>query len=161
VCSSYVWQDASVSAGLLMMTYLLGSSISRRTGMMQRPLALRGMLYSLVAMFGGTLHVTVTDIKQHYRDNSSDLAAAKLGPQYAAGGILYYEKMLARNRALRRLNTESGDRLYTAYGNEKQTLRAPRVPLTERLEALREYCEKHHPATEGSAEGPTSGAAGA
>ncbi|KAF0288145.1 Transmembrane protein 177 [Amphibalanus amphitrite] len=156
VCSSQVWQDGGVGAAALFATYLLGSSLNQRLGFAQRPRGLRVMLYSLVSLFGVAVWVTVTDVIQHHRDSESDMAAARLGAAYAWGGVEFYEKTLERNRALRRLLGDDGESSYSAFGNERTLLRQPRMPLTERLETLRAYCEKHHPVERAAGEGSVS-----
>jgi len=51
----------------------------------------------------------------------ADDATAQIGPDYADGGIEYYEKMLSRNRAMRELLGEEGERRFHPDGN----IRAP------------------------------------
>ncbi|XP_037068998.1 transmembrane protein 177-like [Pollicipes pollicipes] len=146
--ASHVYADGAIGTGAFFVTYSLGRATNRRMGFAQRPLVLRLMLYTLVSLFGIALWTTVTDLVQHYRDSQADQAAAQLGATYAWGGVEFYEKMLERNRALRRLLGDAGERQYSAYGNELYMLRTPRMPVTERLETLRAYCERHHPRDE-------------
>ena len=43
----------------------------------------------------------IKDGYNRYIDKELDRRAARLKPEYAAGGVEFYDKILARNRALR------------------------------------------------------------
>ena len=46
-----------------------------------------------------------------------DRAAASLGPEYSAGGVEYYTKILESNMALRELQGEAGRAKYNRHGD--------------------------------------------
>ena len=55
--------------------------------------------------------------RNYYYERGSDVSTASIGPDFAAGGIEYYQKAMARNRALRELLGVQGEKRFTASGN--------------------------------------------
>lgn len=102
----------------------------------------RGAVFSAI---GGTFYLLFLLADDTYycrRDVKVDMKAAKYGPEYAEGGVEFYNKLLQRNMALRVLMGSEGDRLYTLYGNAVTTLRRPEATLTERRDLLNTYLEE-------------------
>ena len=50
------------------------------------------------------------------------MSTGSVGPDFAEGGIEYYQKLLARNRALRELLGDEGRRRFTPEGNYKTSI---------------------------------------
>ncbi|XP_037094863.1 transmembrane protein 177-like [Pollicipes pollicipes] len=139
--ASHVYADGAIGTGAFFVTYSLGRVPPTGAWASHSALWCCGfMLYTLVSLFGIALWTTVTDLVQHYRDSQADQAAAQLGATYAWGGVEFYEKMLERNRALRRLLGDPASASYSAYGNELYMLRNAAHARHRTLETLRAYC---------------------
>ena len=86
--------------------YFLTANFNEKLLMFEKPFMLRlGMymiLFSLTSMIAlNTLHKSRTAL-----DLTCDSQACKLGPEYAAGGVEYYEKAIKRIDLLRKLMPE-------------------------------------------------------
>lgn len=61
----------------------------------------------------------VCKIRNNFLERTADEKAASYGPDLAEGGLEYYNKMLARNRALRELLGKEGEKRFTAKGQPR------------------------------------------
>ncbi|XP_055532314.1 transmembrane protein 177 [Wyeomyia smithii] len=110
-------------------TYNLASLVNRRNNLYIRPFSLRCMLYVICGIFGFGVYSFATDITEVQFDTSVDKKLAALGPEMANAGARFYDKILKKNIAMRKL---TGDDYYTAGGNINYMLRQKTVPLTSR-----------------------------
>jgi len=80
-------------------------------------------------------------IRNNFFERTSDEKSAGYGPDFAEGGIEYYDKMLARNVALRELLGKDGEKRFTAKGNIRTSfqnwIRDFNIPLYHRSIASR------------------------
>ena len=76
-----------------------------------------------------------------YIDKELDRRAANIKPDYAAGGVEYYDKLMRRNVALRDLQGEKGRSLYTGKGEFIQgILRHKSATITDRRNVCAQQC---------------------
>ena len=101
----------------------------------------RFVFFAAVAQFGYFMYVSMADLYQCWSEKGADRSAARLGWAYAQGGAEYYTKTLDRNKALRKLLENEGERLFTLHGNESSFLRRRHLQLTERKTTLEGYCK--------------------
>ena len=81
------------------------------------------------------------DAYNRYIEKELDARAAGISPDYAEGGVEYYNKLLQRNIALRELLGEEGRSQYTMRGDIIQgVVRVKSANITER----REICQKQN-----------------
>lgn len=88
------------------------------------------MLYSILTGFGYGLYSLFRDGTQHYFERETDDTLASLGPEVVGAGVRFYEKLLAKNVAIRGLSGDNS--VYTSKGNLTYLFRNRYVPLTER-----------------------------
>lgn len=110
--------------------YSMGKYFNLKMQLLNRPLSMRLVLYSILSGFGYGLWALLRDGTQHYYEKEADDTLASLGPEVANAGVRFYEKQLEKNISIRGL---SGDHsVYTAKGNLTFLFRNRHVPLTER-----------------------------
>lgn len=90
---------------------------------------MRGVLYSILGVFGFGIWSFLKDFTQVYYDTSVDKKLCSAGPEIIDAGIRFYDKLLKKNIAIRGL---TGDDTYTVKGNENFLIRQKRLPLTIR-----------------------------
>ncbi|XP_062550674.1 transmembrane protein 177-like [Armigeres subalbatus] len=112
-------------------TYSAASSINQRCNFYVRPLSLRLMLYAICSLFGYGLYSFSQDMTEIYYDTDVDKQLAALGPEVVDAGARFYDKVLKKNVAVRKL---TGDDYYTAKGNVNYLIRQKATPLTIRKE---------------------------
>lgn len=103
----------------------------------------RFSFYSVVASTWFLLYLTIMDTYYCWQDNAVDKKTAHLTRTYAEGGVEYYEKLLARNRALRSIMGSEGQRKITPFGNIVSTWRRSHVQLTTRRDNLQMYLKNY------------------
>ena len=92
----------------------------------------RVALYGIIGGVALGFYISLHDVYMCHRDNKADRNAAKLGQDFAEGGLEYYNKMLQRRQALRILLGPDGPSMYTQYGNEVYGVRTPHVQCSQR-----------------------------
>jgi len=103
----------------------------------------RFIVFSTIGVAGLSLYIMISDASHCWYDNRVDEAAAKLRKIYAEGGVEYYEKVLQRNCALRRLLGLKGAKQFTRYGNVVSLWRNRSVQLTSRHDNLVKYLAEY------------------
>lgn len=96
------------------------------------PLSLRVILYTLVGSFATGTYFLLKDSTEVYYESDVDKRLCELGPDFIESGIIFYEKILERNQALRELMGREGENKYSKMGNENFGLRQPRLALIHR-----------------------------
>lgn len=109
--------------------YGMGSAINRRGQLYARPLAMRMVLYGILALFGVGLYSFATDFTEVYYDTSIDKQLCDVGPEFVEAGVRFYGKLLQKNAAIRHLSNDYG---YAVSGNVNFGLRQKSMPLTVR-----------------------------
>ena len=76
-----------------------------------------------------------------YIDKELDRRAANIKPDYAAGGVEYYDKLMMRNSSLREFQGEKGRSLYTGKGEVIQgIIRHKSATITDRRNVCAQQC---------------------
>lgn len=118
--------------------YFMGRLANDRLHLLVRaPRAVRVCLYGLIVALNATVYICFKDAMSQLWDRKADREAAALGRDFVEGGIEYYEKLLQRNRALRELLGDEGRKCYTSKGNINRILRTDHIPITHRLDVLK------------------------
>lgn len=131
------FQSAALSFSVLN-CYFMSRLINDRFRLLIRaPRTFRVALYGVVVALHATVYIGFKDAMSQYWDKKADSEAASLGREYVEGGVEYYEKLLQRNRALRELLGDEGRKYYTSKGNIDRIIRSDHVPITHRLEGLK------------------------
>ncbi|XP_042860335.1 transmembrane protein 177-like isoform X2 [Penaeus japonicus] len=137
----------AVTAGVVGMGYTIASGLNRNQQFYARPRGLRVIMYGLVSLFSYGMWVFGRDMGTNLYEAEADKTVADLGEKYAQGGLEFYEKVLQRNVALRSLMGTTGEKLYTAYGNDQMLLRTKHIPFTLRRDffkqRLNDYRNSH------------------
>jgi hypothetical protein len=106
------------------------------------PTWLRVGAYACFASIGVTLYFLAKDEYFCFLDDKADKRAGEFGKDYMAGGLEYYSKELQRNKALRVILGEYGERIYTPFGNYVSMWRLRHAPPTTRREKMEFFLEK-------------------
>lgn len=112
------------------------------------PTVTRGILYTIVGLFSLGTYFLMKDMTEVYYETEVDKKLCELGPDFIESGVIFYDKLLQRNQALRELMGSEGERKYSKLGNENYFLRQPRLALVhrkqyfeERLNVAKKNCE--------------------
>lgn len=119
-------------------------AIKQLLGLYSGPMLLRGVFNVLAVLLGFTGYYLCYDGVSQWLDYRSDKKAAAVSKAYAQGGLEFYEKILARNRLLRRIMGKQGETMYAPNGNlfPKNKLRLKHAPYTARRERILHALEK-------------------
>ncbi|XP_063534219.1 transmembrane protein 177 [Cydia strobilella] len=112
--------------------YSLTTYLNRRLNLYAGPAAMRGTLYSIAGLFGVGIYFLMKDSSEVYYETEVDKSLCALGPEYVEAGVIFYDKILKRNQALRELMGAEGEKKYSKLGNENFFLRQPRMALVHR-----------------------------
>ncbi|XP_071454755.1 transmembrane protein 177 [Hetaerina americana] len=112
--------------------YSISSTLNTKLQLHARKFYVRGVMYSIIGLFSFGLWAFANDFTTSHCEKEADLAACALGAEYALGGVKFYNQVLARNMALRKLMGANGEKVFTAYGNDQITFRQKHMPITER-----------------------------
>lgn len=99
-----------------------------------RPRSMRMVLYLFVTIFAFGNYCFLKDSTQMYYEQYVDEFLKEKDPIFAEGGQEYYEKMLQRNKALRKLLGKEGESRFSVLGNENFFIRQKHLPLLNRKE---------------------------
>ncbi|CAH2108293.1 unnamed protein product [Euphydryas editha] len=116
----------------IFLVYNLSQYLNRRLNLYAAPLNARVVLYSIVGLFGLGVYFLMKDVTEIHYETSVDMKLCELGPDFVESGVIFYEKLLQRNQALRELMGKEGEKKYTKLGNENYGLRQPHVALIHR-----------------------------
>lgn len=112
--------------------YNLTTYLNRKLNLYAGPVAMRGTLYSIAGLFGVGTYFLLKDMSEVYYETEVDKSLCALGPEYVEAGVIFYDKILKRNQALRELMGAEGEKKYSKLGNENFFLRQPRLALVHR-----------------------------
>ncbi|KAL1415995.1 hypothetical protein MTO96_028342 [Rhipicephalus appendiculatus] len=134
----YVQFQSAVLSFSVLNCYFMGRLVNDRFHLLIRvPRPFRVALYGVIVALHATVYIGFKDAMSQHWDKKADSEAASLGRDYVEGGIEYYEKLLQRNRALRELLGDEGRKYYTSKGNINRLLRSDHVPISHRLDSLK------------------------
>lgn len=114
--------------------YGIGKNLNTKYNLYSKPLMMRSVMYSFIAIFGFGIYSFLTDYTQMRYDIKVDKKLSEKDPILIEGGKEFYEKTILRNIALRSLMGRLGEKYYTVLGNENFFLRQKRMPLLVRKE---------------------------
>lgn len=112
--------------------YNLSQYLNKRLNLYAAPSALRGTLYTIVGLFGAGTYFLLKDMTEVHYETEVDKKLCDLGPDYIESGVIFYDKILKRNQALRELMGSEGESKYSKMGNENFFIRQPRLALVHR-----------------------------
>lgn len=93
---------------------------------------MRMALYVFITIFMFGNYCLLKDSTQIHYEQTIDEFLKGRDPIFVKGGKDYYEKMLQRNRALRKLLGKEGENRFSSLGNENFFIRQKHVPLLHR-----------------------------
>lgn len=117
--------------------YTFCQSINRKMNLYAGPLSLRLVLYTLTSLFGVGTYFLMKDMTEVYYETEVDKKLAEV-PDFVESGLIFYEKILQRNQALRELMGKEGQNKYSKFGNENFGIRQPRLALMHRKQFFEE-----------------------
>lgn len=112
--------------------YNVSHYLNNKLNLYAAPTPLRSLMYSIVGFFSIGTYFLFKDMTEVSYETQVDRKLCELGPEYIESGILFYDKLLKRNQALRELMGKEGERKYSKMGNENFGIRQPRLVLTHR-----------------------------
>lgn len=136
--TQYVYLRGLIATASLFLTYCLAYFVNTRFNFLKLPRTPRIVMYGFTSSIGYMNYIMLKDGLAHYYDKAADEAACNMGKEYVLGGIEFYEKLLARNRALRDALGAKGKTQYTMFGNEEVFLRTKTIPVTARLDIVKD-----------------------
>ncbi|KAI4469906.1 hypothetical protein MML48_1g14533 [Holotrichia oblita] len=113
-------------------TYSLSNFINTKLNLYSRPRSMRMALYAFITIFMVGNYCVLKDSTQIHYEQQIDEFLKGRDPLFVKGGKDYYEKMLQRNRALRKLLGKEGENRFSSLGNENFFIRQRHVPLLHR-----------------------------
>jgi len=117
----------------ILLTYNTARIINKKLGLFRRPPLIRGIAYLGLLPTMVISYLVVKDAYSRYIDKELDRRAAGVNPEFAAGGVEYYNKLLQRNMALRELEGDGGKARYTGNGEMMQgIIRVKHAGIQER-----------------------------
>lgn len=116
----------------LFFVYNLSQYLNKRLNLYAANTSLRASFYTIVGLFGLGAYFLMKDMTEVYYETNVDKKLCELGPDFIESGVIFYDKLLKRNQALRELMGSEGERKYSKLGNENFFLRQPRVALMHR-----------------------------
>ncbi|XP_063822565.1 transmembrane protein 177 [Ostrinia nubilalis] len=116
----------------LFLAYNVSQFINTKLNLYIAPLSMRLTLYSIVGLFSMGTYFLMKDMTEVHYETSVDKKLCELGPEFVESGVIFYEKMLQRNQALRELMGKDGEAKYSKLGNENFAIRQPRIALSHR-----------------------------
>ncbi|XP_047530334.1 transmembrane protein 177 [Vanessa atalanta] len=116
----------------IFLVYNLSQYMNGRLNLYAAPLNVRVILYSIVGLFGLGSYFLMKDMTEIHYETEVDKKLCELGPNFIESGVIFYEKLLQRNQALRELMGKEGEKKYTKLGNENYGVRQPHVALIHR-----------------------------
>ncbi|XP_041858042.1 transmembrane protein 177 [Melanotaenia boesemani] len=102
------------------------------------PALFRGVANIVALTIGAISYFLTSDAVSQWIDYSSDRRAAGLSKEYAKGGVEFYDKILSRNKMLRALMGQKGEKIYAPSGNlfPAHILQLKHTPYTSRREGI-------------------------
>ncbi|XP_059896088.1 transmembrane protein 177 [Gadus macrocephalus] len=112
--------------------------LKQMLGLHGRPALVRGVANLAALGLGAVTYLLTADTVSQWVDYGSDRRAAAVSPDYARGGVEFYNKLLSRNRTLRVLMGQKGEEMYAVNGNlfPAHLLKLKHAPYTSRRDGL-------------------------
>ncbi|XP_075233354.1 transmembrane protein 177 [Lycorma delicatula] len=110
-------------------------------GLPYRPFPVKGVFYGLLIAFGIGFYYLSKDLITTYYEMQALKNVSKVGEEYITGGLEFYDKLLARNKALRNLLPD-GSSEFNTDGDSIYLFRKKHVPITVKKQLLEKELEK-------------------
>ena len=121
--------------------YLISRTVNKKFDLLRRAPRLRLRMYGIIAPAMIFFAITLEDINKYYQEASLDTKICHMGPNYAKGGIEYYDKQLKHNVALRELVPDNlAKNAYNLHGDPWPSLLRPYKYILPT--SRKEYCTK-------------------
>lgn len=140
--------DAIYPFACVFVAYNLSAFLNNKLNLFKGPVSLRAILYSLVGTFAAGMYFLMKDVSEVYYETDVDKKLCELGEDFIESGVIFYQKILERNQALRELMGKEGERKYSKLGNENFGLRQPRLALVHRKQFFEEKLKEIRQAKE-------------
>lgn len=108
--------------------------LSKRRRNLKKDRSVRFVLAAVITGLSYVLWLFSRDAIDDFREVQINKKIVKLGPKYVEGGVEYYEKLSARNKALRILLGNRGTYLFTTKGNEVSWFGTKQSAITSQVE---------------------------
>ncbi|OWR53330.1 hypothetical protein KGM_208573 [Danaus plexippus plexippus] len=122
----------------IFLVYNMAQYLNRRLNLYAAHANVRVVLYSLLGLFGLGTYFLCQDMSEVHYETVADKKLTELGVDFIESGVIFYEKLLQRNQALRELMGKEGERKYTKLGNENYGIRQPHLALVHRKQFFEE-----------------------
>lgn len=140
---SHILENAAIGAFCVLIPARLAQVMNTKMKTFERfSFKRRCVWYMGFYAIGFFFYRSFKDPLKHLSDKEADRLAAETGPDYLNGGIEYYKKAMQRNKALRDLSGSRFKNKFDEHGNENYFLFAPKIPISKRLENLRNMKEE-------------------
>ncbi|KAM8934850.1 transmembrane protein 177 [Pelodytes ibericus] len=118
-------------------------AVKQLLGLYAGPILLRGLYNVGVVLLGLAGYFLCDDAITQWLDYRTDRKVATISKHYANGGLEFYDKILARNRTLRRIMGKQGETIYAPSGNlfPKHYFRLKYTPYTSRRHHIQQTLE--------------------
>ena len=136
-------QEIFLAWTLVLTNYLL--TVFSNIKLKQAPSkAIRVFTAGVIAISHLITYFTIKSFHDIYTERQLDDFVARLSPQYALGGIMYYEKQKQKNLAIRAwLPDKSGERLYNRNGELITSIFFRRMSLRSHIETCTNIFNLH------------------
>jgi len=124
--------DTFGSVAAFIVAYGVGNRLNERLNLYAKPRSVRFVLYSLLGSFALWNYIFIKDFSQLHYEKKVDEYLINKNSVFQEGGKEFYEKILLRNRALRKLMGQVGESNFTPLGNENYIIRQRHLPLVQR-----------------------------
>lgn len=148
--------EAAYPFTCIFLAYNVSTYLNKKLNLYKMPTATRGFLYSIVGLFSLGTYFLIKDMTEVHYETEVDKKLCELGPDFIESGVIFYNKLLQRNQALRELMGSEGERKYSKLGNENYFLRQPRLALVHRKQYFEEQLKAARKSTENIDDGFTS-----
>lgn len=121
--------------------YLFSRAVNKKFDLLRQPPIRRLRVYVWLASAMIFFAITLEDINKYYLEASLDTKVCHMGPNYAKGGIEYYDKQLKNGVALRELVADNlAKNAYNIHGDPWPSLMRPYKYILPT--SRKEYCTK-------------------
>jgi len=124
---------------MISLTAIMADMLRTRYEVFKRSFALGVSSYLGLGLLSFSTWFQFRDGLNTYFEKSVDQELAKLGPDYVEGGKEFYEKILIRNRAMRKILGVQGKKKFNTHGDEIFFIRHKRTPITYRKKFFENY----------------------
>lgn len=140
--NSKVYLQSTYPFASLFLAYNLSQAVNKKFNLYAAPVGVRGILYTLTGLFSLGVYCFLTDFTEVTYETIIDKQLIEADPEFAECGVIFYDKILKRNQALRELMGKEGERKYSKLGNENFGIRQLRIALVHRKQFFESMIKK-------------------